>query len=93
MQTECRTTSLLDCYAEVQLILCKDIANKVIRQPEHFQIHEFGTESPVLQPLPICFLHISDMHNKISHRNIPSQKGHPEQTECPSFISEKLFST
>ena len=24
MQTECRTTSLLDCYAEVLLILCKD---------------------------------------------------------------------
>ena len=24
MQTECRTTSLLDCYAEVQLILYKD---------------------------------------------------------------------
>ena len=23
MQTECRTTSSLDCYAEVQLILCK----------------------------------------------------------------------
>ena len=24
MQTECRTSSLLECYAEVQLILCKD---------------------------------------------------------------------
>ena len=24
VQTECRTTSLLDCYAEVQPILCKD---------------------------------------------------------------------
>lgn len=24
MPTECRTTSLLDCYAEVLLILCKD---------------------------------------------------------------------
>ena len=24
MQIECRTTSLLDCYAEMQLILCKD---------------------------------------------------------------------
>lgn len=24
MQTECITTSLLDCYAEVLLILCKD---------------------------------------------------------------------
>ena len=24
MQTECRTTSLLDCYAVVLLILCKD---------------------------------------------------------------------
>ncbi len=24
MQTECRTTSLLDCYAEVLPILCKD---------------------------------------------------------------------
>lgn len=24
MQTGCRTTSLLDCYAEVLLILCKD---------------------------------------------------------------------
>ncbi len=23
MQIECRTTSLLDCYAEMQLILCK----------------------------------------------------------------------
>ena len=36
MQTECRTTSLLDCYAEVQLILCKDndlsLRNIVIRK-------------------------------------------------------------
>ena len=24
MQIECRTTSLLGCYAEMQLILCKD---------------------------------------------------------------------
>lgn len=24
VQTECRTTSLLDCYAEVKPILCKD---------------------------------------------------------------------
>ena len=24
MQTECSTSSLLECYAEVQLILCKD---------------------------------------------------------------------
>ena len=24
MQIDCRTTSLLDCYAEMQLILCKD---------------------------------------------------------------------
>ena len=28
MQTERRTTSLLDCYAEVQLILCKDNARR-----------------------------------------------------------------
>ena len=26
MQIECRTTSLLDCYAEMQLIFCKDNA-------------------------------------------------------------------
>ena len=36
MQTERRTTSLLDCYAEVQLILCKDndlsLRNIVIRE-------------------------------------------------------------
>ena len=28
MQIECRTTSLLDCYAEMQLILCKDNARR-----------------------------------------------------------------
>ena len=28
MQIEGRTTSLLDCYAEMQLILCKDNANR-----------------------------------------------------------------
>ena len=30
MQTESRTSSLLERYAEVQLILCKDNANKSI---------------------------------------------------------------
>jgi hypothetical protein len=29
VQTECRTTSLLDCYAEVKPILCKDSANRM----------------------------------------------------------------
>ena len=29
MQIECRTTSLLDCYAEMQLILYKDIINEL----------------------------------------------------------------
>ena len=28
MQIECRTSSLLECYAEMQLILCKDNANE-----------------------------------------------------------------
>ena len=28
MQTECRISSLLEYYAEVQLILCKDSANR-----------------------------------------------------------------
>ena len=28
MQIECRTTSVLDCYAEMQLILYKDNANR-----------------------------------------------------------------
>ncbi len=29
MQIECRTTSLLDCYAEMQLILYKDITKEL----------------------------------------------------------------
>mgnify|MGYP001208908794 FL=1 len=29
MQIECRTTSLLDCYAEMQLILYKDIIKEL----------------------------------------------------------------
>ena len=29
MQIECNTTSLLDCFAEMQLIFCKDNANRV----------------------------------------------------------------
>ena len=28
MQGECRTSSLLECYAEVKLILCKDNARR-----------------------------------------------------------------
>jgi hypothetical protein len=28
MQIECRTSSLLECFAEMQLILCKDNANE-----------------------------------------------------------------
>lgn len=30
VQTECRTTSVLDCYAEVPVILCK-VTEKIIQ--------------------------------------------------------------
>ena len=48
MQIECRTTSLLDCYAEMQLILCKDNANRV-----HGKV-----QSGFLSPLPVKVLYI-----------------------------------
>ena len=48
MQIECRTTSLLDCYAEMQLILCKDNANRV-----HGKV-----QSEFLSPLPAKVLYV-----------------------------------
>ena len=45
MQIECRTTSLLDCYAEMQLILCKDTNNSVflyIRGGKSFALQSFA---------------------------------------------------
>ena len=48
MQIECRTTSLLDCYAEMQLILCKGNANRV-----HGKV-----QSGFLSPLPVKVLYI-----------------------------------
>ena len=48
MQIECRTTSLLDCYAEMPLNLCKGNANRV---------HGKG-QSALLSPLPVKVLYI-----------------------------------
>ena len=48
MQIECRTTSLLDCYAEMPLILCKGNANRV---------HGKG-QSALLSLLPVKVLYI-----------------------------------
>ena len=48
MQIECRTTSLLDCYAEMPLNLCKGNANRV---------HGKG-QSEFLSPLPVKVLYI-----------------------------------
>ena len=38
MQIECRTTSLLDCYAEMQLILCKDNAKIRLSEKERNEL-------------------------------------------------------
>ena len=41
MQSECRTTSLLDCYAEVKLILCKDTSKQSQRQKITFKYEDY----------------------------------------------------
>ena len=45
MQSECRTTSLLDCYAEVKLILCKDTSKQSQRQKITFKYEDYNDSS------------------------------------------------
>jgi len=47
MQIECRTSSLLECFAEMQLILCKD--KKIIWKTNEMRTKIFERKFPVGQ--------------------------------------------
>lgn len=62
MQTECRTTSLLDCYAEVLLILCKDnyfIAVEVKKNGDYLPKSNSTTTIWVKNPCFFAFIPLS----------------------------------
>ena len=51
IQIECRTTSLLDCYAEMQLILCK--GNNLIHSIQQKGVISLSTPTTI-----VCFLSV-----------------------------------